>query len=307
MAPVKDEDLTGRTVDHYEIVALIAAGGQGRVYRARDERLHRDVAIKVLDPVRAADPCRRAGLIAEARVLSLLNHPHVAGIYDFVTHGRRDFIVMEFVPGATLRDILAGGPLPSSEVVRLGAQIARGLAAAHEANVVHRDIKPSNIKVTSSGELKILDFGVATLMPSGAVVDNNTSDSSPSAIGGTVPYMAPEQLRNDTTDERTDIFSVGAVLYEMATGFMAFPQHNLAALIDAIEDQQPAPPTMVNPHVPVAVERIITRAMQKDPADRYQTAAELADSLEALMPRARRTTVPFMSSSEWSELAAMGA
>jgi serine/threonine-protein kinase len=144
-------------------------------------------------------------------------------------------------------------------------------------------------------------------MPSGAVVDNNTSTLSPSSIGGTVPYMAPEQLRGDATDDRTDIFSVGTVLYEMATGFMAFPQHNLAALLDAIEDQHPAPPTMVNPHVPLAVERIIIKAMEKDPAARFQSAAELADSLEALMPVARRATVHTMAGNPWPALAAMGA
>ena len=288
MEPVKDDDLTGRTVDHYAIVALIAAGGQGRVYRGRDNKLHRDVAIKVLRTGR--DQPARRGLIEEARTLSLLNHPHVAGIYDFVTQGRREFIVMEFVPGATLRDILAGGPLPACEVVRLGAQVARGLAAAHAANVVHRDIKPSNLKITVSGELKILDFGVAKLLPAGEVLDNSTRTPSQLSVGGTVPYMAPEQLRGDAADERSDIFSVGAVLYEMATAYPAFPQRNLAALVEAVQHQTPPPPTMVNPHVPVALERIITKAMEKNPAGRHQGAVELAEALEALAPRIPRDT-----------------
>ena len=302
MEPGQEEDLTGRTVDHYAIVALIAGGGQGRVYRGRDERLHRDVAIKVLPPSRLANPSARRGLIAEARALSLLNHPHVAGIYDFVTQGGRDFIVMEFVAGATLRDILASGPLPSWEVIRLGSQIARGLAAAHAANVVHRDIKPSNLKITSSGELKILDFGVAKMMPAGAVVESVTKTPS-LTVGGTIPYMAPEQLRGEPTDERTDIFSVGTVLYEMATGCGAFPQRNLACLIDAIQHQEPSSPTTVNPHVPLALERVITKAMRKDPDARQQSAMELAEDLEALLPVGRSGSGPVLGGG-WPYLAA---
>ena len=271
-----DDDLTGHTVDHYAIVALIAGGGQGQVYRGRDERLHRDVAIKVLRRGRTNR------LIDEARTLSRLNHPHVAGIYDFVTQGRREYIVMEYVPGATLREILAGGPLPASEVARLGAQVAHGLAAAHAANVVHRDIKPSNLKITSSGELKIIDFGVAQLLPHGQVVDDETTTPSSSAPCGTVPYMAPEQLRGEDGDERSDIFSVGVVLYEMATGFAAFPQRNIAALVEAVQLREPAPPTQVNPHVPVALEAVILKAMQKSPAARHQSALELAASLAEL-------------------------
>ena len=304
MEPVKDDDLTGRTVDHYAIIALIAAGGQGRVYRGRDNKLHRDVAIKVLRGGR--DQLSRRGLIDEARTLSLLNHPHVAGIYDYVMQGRREFIVMEFVPGATLRDILASGPLPPWEVARLGAQVARGLAAAHAANIVHRDIKPSNLKITVSGELKILDFGVAKLLPAGELLDNSTRTPSRLTVGGTVPYMAPEQLRGDAADERSDIFSVGVVLYEMATGFPAFPQRNLAALVDAVQHQTPAPPTLVNPHVPVALERVITTAMRKDASERHQAAVELADALEALAPRPARDshrTAP----DPWRSLAPMGA
>jgi eukaryotic-like serine/threonine-protein kinase len=286
MEPLKEEDLTGRTVDHYAIVALIAAGGQGCVYRGRDMRLHRDVAIKV---GRVATQAARRTLMEEARVLSLLNHPHVAGIYDFVSKRDRGFIVMEFVPGATLRDILAGGPLPSSEVARLGADIARGLAAAHAANVVHGDIKPSNLKITSSGQLKILDFGVARMMPAGALVSDPPRTPSTPSVVGTVPYMAPEQLRGYDTDGRTDVFSVGSVLYEMVTGHRAFPHHDLGRLVEAIQYDDPARPTMVNPLVPLAIERVIMRALRKDPAARQQSAIELAESLEALMPHGRRS------------------
>ena len=305
MEPVKDDDLTGRTVDHYAIVALIAAGGQGRVYRGRDNKLHRDVAIKVHRAGR--DRLARRSLIEEARALSLLNHPHVAGIYDFLTQGSRDFIVMEFVPGATLRDILTSGPLPSWEVVRLGAQVARGLAAAHAANVVHRDIKPSNLKITVAGELKILDFGVARLMPAGEVLDNSTKTPSQLTVVGTVPYMAPEQIRGESGNQRSDIFSVGAVLYEMATGFPAFPQRNIAALVDAVQHRDPRPPTVVNPYVPIVLERVIMQALHKDPERRYHTAVELAEALEARMPRAGRDSDPPTSPSQRRSLAPMGA
>jgi serine/threonine-protein kinase len=275
------------------------------VYRGRDNKLHRDVAIKVLRG--GGDLLARRGLIEEARTLSLLNHPHVAGIYDFVTQGHREFIVMEFIPGATLRDILASGPLPSSEVIRLGAQVAHGLAAAHAAHVVHSDIKPSNLKITVSGELKILDFGVARLMPAGEVVDNDTRTPCPLTGAGTMPYMAPEQIRGDPVDERSDIFSVGTVLYEMATAFPAFPQRNIAALVDALQHKEPPPPTFVNPYVPVALERVITKAMHKEPSERYATAVELAESLEALMPRSGRERDPHAPARRWRSLVTMGA
>ena len=283
MAPVDDLDLTGRTLGRYSVVAPIASGGQGRVYRGRDEFLRRDVAIKVLSPRGPADAMRRT-LMTEARMLSRLNHPHVAGIYDVVTDAGCDFIVMEFVAGATLREILAGGPLPTFEVLRLGSQIARGLASAHAASVVHRDVKPANLKVTSSGEMKILDFGIARLLPGGALLDNATYTPSSDRVMGTIPYMAPEQLQGEEADERTDIFSIGVVLYEMATGTGAFPRRNVAALVDAIRHEDPPSPSSLNPHVPLALEYVITRAMHKARKDRYQSALGLAAALETLMP-----------------------
>ena len=282
MTRVDDADLTGRRIDHYSIVALIAAGGQGRVYRGRDERLQREVAIKVLRVDRISDPAARRTLMTEARVLSRLNHPNVAGIYDFVTQGGCDYIVMEFVAGATLHDVLAGGPLPAAEVLRLGSQIAHGLACAHAASVVHRDIKPGNLKITSCGELKILDFGLAKLLPAAAIVDNGTRTTASGAVAGTVPYMAPERLRGEEADERSDIFSVGTVLYEMATGVPAFPQRSLAALVDAILHEEPAAPSAVNPHLPRALERIIVKSLQKGRTERHQSAAALAEALDQL-------------------------
>jgi len=301
MTPVEDVDFTGRTVDHYAIVALIQAGGQGRVYRGRDQRLHRDVAIKVLRPAHAPDSISRRLLITEARALSRMNHPHVAGVYDFVTQGERDFMVMEYVPGATLQEILAGGPLPPPEVLRLGSQLARGLAASHAANVVHCDIKPGNLKITSSGELKILDFGVARLLPAGLLLDSATTPSGTTVVG-TVPYMAPEQLRGEKADERSDIFSVGVVLYEMATGRHAFPDRNLARLVEAIQHQDPPPASAVNPLVPRALEDIITDTMQKEASERPQSAIELAVTLEELIPGSRSLARPRTGMDSWRAL-----
>jgi serine/threonine-protein kinase len=288
MHTMENIDFTGRTVDHYEIVALIRGGAQGRVYRGRDQRLKRDVAIKVLDPTGRAFASPRYGLIKEAQALSRLNHPQVPVVYDFVTDADRDFLVMEFVAGATLQEVLAGGPLPPPEVVRLGVQLARGLAAAHAANIVHCDLKPGNLKITSSGVLKILDFGIAQRLPLAALRDDSASTTTVTVVG-TVPYMPPEVLRGEGVDHRSDIFSAGAVLYEMATACLAFPQRNLPQLIDAIEDGHVIPPSIVNPAVPLALELVITTALKKQAAQRYQTAIDMATALERLMPGSERT------------------
>jgi eukaryotic-like serine/threonine-protein kinase len=282
MEPTADVDFTGTTIDHYDVVALIQAGGQGRVYHGRDQRLRRDVAIKVLGGSCAPDRARRRGLISEAQALSRLNHPHVAGVYDFVTEDDRDFMVMEYVAGATLAEIVASGPLPPPEVGRLGAQLARGLAAAHDAGVIHCDVKPGNLKITSRGELKILDFGIARLTRGGVLLDPGARTATDAPLRGTIPYMAPEQLRGERPDERTDIFSAGAVLYEMATGRPAFPQRSLARLVHAIEHDDPAPASDLNPLVPIALERVIRTAMRKDPRQRHAGAAALGDALDAL-------------------------
>jgi serine/threonine protein kinase len=246
-----------------------------KVYLGRDERYKRDVAIKVVAS------CPPHGL-REARALQRLSNPHVATIYDFITQPQREFIVMEFVPGATLKDVVAAGPLPSAEVLRLGKQMACGLAAAHAAHVLHRDIKPGNIKVTSAGELKILDFGVAKLLPSAAAVETGTD--TPTGLGpiGTLPYMSPEQLRGEPLDERSDIFSAGAVLYEMASGRPAFPQRKLVNLVEAILHRGPVSLAAVNPLVPPALERVVMKAMEMDPRDRQQSAAQLADELDGV-------------------------
>jgi len=281
MDPVLNTDLTGRRVAHYGVVGLIGSGGMGKVYLARDEQLRRHVAIKVVLN-EAAEKRQPRGLLAEARALSQLIHPSVAAIYDFITQPDREYIVMEFVPGATMKEVLNAGPLPTEEVVRLGLQLARGVAAAHAARVLHRDLKPQNLKLTSSGQLKILDFGVAAMLTSPRLVDR-AMDTPTSLDGvGTVPYMSPEQLRGGELDERSDIFSIGAVLYEMAAGVRAFPQRHIAQLVEAIQHHNPAPLCSVNPFVPRAIERVVSKALQKDPNQRHRLASVLAAELRRL-------------------------
>ncbi len=293
-------DLIGTTVSRYAIVDLIGSGGMGNVYRARDGRLQRHVAIKVCHHQRGLEADPEPELEAEARALSRLSHPHIAAIYDLLSESKRDFIVMEFVAGVTLKELLANGPLPFPEVLRLGKQMMQGLAAAHDAQLVHRDIKPANLKVTPAGELKILDFGLAQLLPSGsghqAAGDATTRSRIEFGLAGTMPYMSPEQLCGEPADERSDIFSAGAVLYEMATGMPAFPQTRMARLVDAILHQQPVDPSLFNPEVPAAFDGVVGRAMAKLPAHRYQSASELEAALDALCVGRRRSRAPF---SQW--------
>ena len=277
MDSIANVDFTGRLIDRYAIVALIRSGAQGCVYRGRDDVLRRDVAVKVR---------RHDGLLTEARALSSLSHPNVAGVYDFVTQDARDFMVMEFIAGATLAEVLAGGPLPPGEVVRLGVQLARGLAAIHSAHIAHCDIKPANLKITSYGRLKIVDFGVARRLTLGALIDS--APTTMATVVGTFPYMAPEALRGERPDPRSDIFSAGAVLYEMATGCRAFPQQALPALIHAIEQGEIVPPSRLNPVVPVALDRVLVTALDKHMDCRYDNGIELARALDALVPRRRR-------------------
>jgi serine/threonine protein kinase len=274
-----DLDLSGRRLSHYVILKPIGAGGMGTVFLARDDRLRRLVAVKVLSG-ESGEPRHARGLLVEARLLSQLVHPSVAAIYDFLQDGDREYIVMEFVPGATLREVLAAGPLPAEEVVRLGLQLGKGVAAAHAVRVIHRDLKPQNIKLTTGGRLKILDFGVASKLPPPSMLDNSSTESVHG--GGTFPYMSPEQLRGEDLDERSDIFSVGALLYEMATGRPAFPQRNLAELVDAILYRTPPLPSAVNPFVPRPLERVVSKALEKDPRARQQRARTLVAELRAL-------------------------
>lgn len=274
--------MIGATLGHYRILRQIGAGGMGVVYLAHDKRLEREVAVKVLPPGRPADEVSRKRFRREALTLSRLNHPNVATIFDFDTAGETDFLVTEYIKGIGLDEKLAKGALPLREVTGLGIQLAEGLAAAHAQNVVHRDLKPSNLRLTSDGRLKILDFGLAMLVQPENDLARTMSLTSSQQVTGTLPYMAPEQLRGEPADHRTDIWAAGAVLYEMATGKRPFPERNGPMLISAILNDQPQPPGKVNPKVSTGLESIILKALEKDPSLRYQSSRELAADLGRL-------------------------
>lgn len=283
-------------LSHYRLVEKIGAGGMGVVYLACDEQLERDVALKVLPPGSLSDEAARKRFRKEALSLAKLNHPNIATVHEFGTDGNTDFLVTEYIAGRTLDEELRGGPLSSDEVYRLGVQLGQGLTAAHSQGVIHRDLKPANLRLTPDGRLKILDFGLAQLMPqtgeynSAAVTAASlsplsTTNSPP--LTGTLPYMAPEQWRGERPDPRSDIWSAGAVLYEMATGKRAFPQNSLAVLMNAILSDTPAPPRRVNQALSPELERVILRALAKDPAERYQNAGEMtADLMSGSAPPA---------------------
>jgi serine/threonine-protein kinase len=274
--------LVGTELGHYCIVEKIGAGGMGEVFRARDEHLARDVAIKILPPGTLPDESARKHFHKEALILSQLNHPNVATIHDFDTQQGVDFLVMEYIPGITLSEQVAAGPLPERGVLRLGVQLAEGLCAAHEHGVVHRDLKPGNLRVTSDGRLKILDFGLAMLQLPVTASATTESLSEMRTIAGTLPYMAPEQVLCGEIDARTDIHATGSVLYEMATGKRPFSDVERSQLIGAILRRPPLPATSVNPSLSSELARIIGKCLEKEPENRYQSARELAIDLRRL-------------------------
>jgi TolB-like protein/predicted Ser/Thr protein kinase len=259
----------------------------GEVYRGRDEHLGREVAIKVLSAAHSGDRDTHRRLQAEARVLSKLNHPNIALVYDFDSSQGLDFLVMEFLSGTTLASRLENGPLPEKELVPLALQLVDGLTAAHAHGIVHRDLKPANVILTPENQLKILDFGLAVRV-SGSGSMTTASELS-SRISGTLPYMAPEQLRDGPVDERSDIYSLGVVLYEMATGKRPFPAALVPALVGDILNTPPPPPSRFQPQLSPALEGIILKCLEKEPADRYQSAKEIAVDLRALSRRSPAT------------------
>jgi len=274
--------LVGQTLGHYRIAEKIGAGGMAEVYRARDLHLDRDVAIKVLPPGALSDESSRKRFRQEALALSKLNHPNIATVHDFDTQQGVDFLVMEYIPGLTLENKLGTGPLLPSEVVRLGIQFMQGLSTAHEQGIVHRDLKPANLRLTPDGRLKILDFGLAQLLPKASPLGLTATLTQSQEVTGTLPYMAPEQLRGELSDARSDVWAAGAVLYEMATGQRPFPESNGPLLINAILNQAPEPPSKVNHRVSPGLENVILKALEKDAARRYQSVRELRVDLERL-------------------------
>jgi len=272
--------MTGRILGHYRVLEQIGAGGMGLVYRARDTHLERDVALKVLPAGTLADQAARQRFRREALSLSRLNHPNIATIHDFDSQEGVDFLVMEYIAGAGLNERLARGALPEAEVVAFGRQLAEALVAAHRHGVVHRDLKPHNIRVTEDGRLKVLDFGLARLL---AIDDPEASTRTildTQGPVGTPPYMAPEQLRGRPADARTDIYQAGAALYEMATGQRSFGEARGPLLAEAILNRQPAPPREINKALSAGLERVILKALSKDPRNRQQSARDLLTDLE---------------------------
>ncbi len=286
--------MIGQVLGHYRIAEKIGAGGMGVVYRARDERLDRDVALKVLPPEMLADIAAVKAFRDEARALSKLNHPNIATIHDFDMQDGLNFLVMEYIPGTTLDQKIAAGTFPEKEVVRLGVQLAQGLEAAHCKGVVHRDLKPSNLRITPDSRLKILDFGLARLMvPADQDITRTSLETHPEA--GTLPYMSPEQLQGEPADVRSDIYSFGAVLYEMATGQRLFPEKHGPRLIDAILHQTARSPRELNGQISLGMQSVIQKALDRESERRYQSARELQVDLERLSvgPAASQpTTVP---------------
>ncbi len=303
--------LTGTTVSHYRVLEVVGGGGMGVVYRAEDLKLGRAVALKFLPDEVVNDPRALERFEREARAASSLDHPNICSIYEFGEHEGRPFIVMQLLQGQTLRDCMASGALkdPSGAQVSLdrlldiATQIASGLEAAHEQGIVHRDIKPANIFITTKGVAKILDFGLAklALVPSGVQArpaelgGTDAWDHHPGRAAGTAAYMSPEQVKGQPLDARTDLFSFGLVLYEMATGRRAFTGDSSAALQDAILKNVPAPPTEINPELPTDLQNVIQKCLQKDRNLRYQKAAEIRSDLERIKhereektPRRRR-------------------
>lgn len=259
----------------YQMVEKIGEGGMGVVYRGRDERLGRDVAIKVLPAGMLNDEPARRRFCKEALALSKLNHQNIRLVYDFDNQEGVDFLVMEYVPGRTLREMIAAGLLPEKEISRLGAQMAEGLAAAHTRGVVHCDLKPGNLMVTPDGRLKILDFGLAKAVRPESQEVSTDSSTRPRSAGGTLPYMAPEQLIGGPVDPRSDIYAMGNVLYEMATGRPPFQEPLPTALVNEIVHKPPPPPGRFRADLSSRMEELILKCLEKDPENRYQSAKEL--------------------------------
>jgi len=277
--------MIGQQVSHYRILGKLGGGGMGVVYEAEDLKLGRHVALKFIPENLAGDPKSLERFTREARAASLLNHPNICTIHGIEDNNGHPFIVMEKLEGESLKQHIAGHPVPVEKVLDVGVQVADALMASHAKNIVHRDIKPANIFLTPSGQVKVLDFGLAKLVHNLGTEDDAGADNSLTAVGvipGTAVYMSPEQARSEIVDARSDLFSFGVVLYEMATGKKPFTGANSLVTLDAVLHSKPIPPHEVNPKIPIELEGIIGKAMEKDRNRRYQSAAEMKSDLALL-------------------------
>lgn len=301
----------GSKLDGYEILALLGTGGMGEVYRARDSQLKREVAIKVLPHFVSQDPDRLRRFEQEAQAAAALNHPNILAVHQFGSFEGAPYLVSELLEGGTLRQQLAHGSMPIRKAIDYGAQIAQGLAAAHEKGIVHRDLKPENLFVTKDGRVKILDFGLAKLTPArpapndlGTTVNLATD---PGMVMGTVGYMSPEQVRGKTADHRADIFALGAILYEMLAGRRAFEKPTSTETMTAILNEDPVSISQAAPNAPPGLQRVVHRCLEKNPEQRFQSASDLAFALEALSESGSSAihVVDSRSGSRWVWMAAV--
>jgi serine/threonine protein kinase len=272
----------GQTLGHYRLLEQLSTGGMGIVYRAHDEHLDREVALKALSPGSIHDPgaCRR--FHNEAVILSKLDHPNIVAIYDFDNHDGIDFLIMEYVVGQTLSARIDSGPLTQEEVLHIGKQIAVAVQEAHDHCIIHRDLKPQNVMLTPSGQIKVADFGLAKLASPAIDPAATINVSRDLGVMGTLPYMPPEQLRGEAADFRSDIYSAGAVLYELVTGRPAFPEIHGPQLIDSILHKMPHSPSALTQWVSLPFENVLLKCLEKEPSRRYQSATELGIDLQHL-------------------------